>query len=67
VRQHKQYYKNLFHCISKNVQIETIGGSTENIDEKLYTILTGHNNIRLFIAKIDDSTGNMQDNMQSPK
>jgi len=54
-QQHKEFYRNLFHIISKNFQIENNGGSMENIDEKLYTILTGKNNIRLFIEKIDDT------------
>ena len=54
-RQHKEFYKNLLHSISKNFQAENAGRSTEDFDEKLYTILTRHNNIRLFIAKIDDT------------
>jgi len=54
-KQHTEFYNNLFDAISKNFQIDTTGGSTEDMDEELHTRLTGHNNIRRFIGKFDDT------------
>jgi len=64
--QHKEFYKNFFHNISKNFQIEYTRRNTEDIDERLYTILKEQH--KTFYCKDGRyNTGNMQDNMQTPK
>jgi len=49
-QQNTEFYKNLFNMISKNFQIEDTGESANDIDEKLYAVLT-----RLFVEKFDET------------
>ena len=54
-QQRTKFYKNFFHIISENFQMEDTEGNAKDIDEKLYAQLTEQKDIRQFIAKFDEA------------